>query len=247
MAKPFSRSLELQRNNVTKNLMQGLIVFSVVLLVMVQNSAVGAIEFKVGGEKGWSLPSENPKALTYNQWAEMNRFQVGDSLLFVYQPDNDLVMHVNNVDYTNCNTATPIVTYSDGNSVFTFNQSGPFHFISGIRENCLKNEKLIVVVMSDRSGDHSSNSNQTISDSPSPAPSDSSTSPPPPGEIEIVPAPDGMESPSSPPTDSIVISPTSAPPGLESPRYSSSPSPVKFASFIVSVGAFVGFSVLLDL
>ncbi|KAI3986629.1 hypothetical protein MKX01_014167 [Papaver californicum] len=231
MAKPFSRSLELQTNNVTKNLMQGLIVFSVVLLIMIPKSAVGAIEFKVGGEKGWSLPSDNSNALTYNQWAEMNRFQVGDSLLFVYQPDNDLVMHVNNVDYTNCNKATPIVTYSEGNSVFTFNQSGPFHFI----------------IMADRSGDHSSNSNQTTSDSPSPAPSDSNTSPPPTGEIEIVPAPDGMESPSSPPTNSIVISPTSAPAGLESPQSSSSPSPVNFASFIVSIGAFVGSSVLLDL
>ncbi|KAI3948782.1 hypothetical protein MKX01_022196 [Papaver californicum] len=247
MSRPFSRSLELQINNVTKNIMHGLTVFIVILLIMIQKSAVDAMEFKVGGEKGWSLPSDNSNALTYNQWAEMNRFQVGDSLLFVYQPDNDLVMHVNNIDYTNCNTATPIVTYSDGNSVFAFNQSGPFHFISGIRENCLKNEKLIVVVMADRSGDHSSNSNQTTSDSPSPAPSDSNTSPPPTGEIEIVPAPDGMESPSSPPTNSIVISPTSAPPGLESPQSSSSPSPVNFASFIFSIGTFVGSSVLLDL
>ncbi|MCL7024129.1 hypothetical protein MKW94_013275 [Papaver nudicaule] len=244
-AKPFSRSLELQMNYLKMKSMQGLIVFSVLLLIMIQKSAVGAIEFKVGGEKGWSLPSDNSNALTYNQWAEMNRFQVGDSLLFVYQPDNDLVMHVNNVDYTNCNTATPIVTYSDGKSVFTFNQSGPFHFISGIRENCLKNEKLVVVVMADRSGDRSSNSNQTTSVSPSPAPSDSTTSPAPSGEIEIVPAPDGMQFPSSPPTDSIVLSPTSAPAGLESPQSSSSP--VKFASLIVSIGAFVGSLVFLDL
>ncbi|KAI3986528.1 hypothetical protein MKX01_014066 [Papaver californicum] len=149
---------------------------------------------------------------TYLQpMAEMNRFQVGDSLY------NDLVMHVNNVDYTNCNTTTTVVTYSDRNFVFTFNQSGPFHIISGIREKCLKNETLIVVVMVDRSSDHYSNSKQTTSDSPPPTPS----------------------YPTSLPTNSIVISPALAPAGLESPRSSSSssPSPVSFAIFIVSIRA----------
>ncbi|KAI3939194.1 hypothetical protein MKX01_002062 [Papaver californicum] len=201
MAKPFSRSLEFQINNDTKNIIQGLIIFSVVLLVMIQNY----------------FPSDNSNALTCNQCAVMHRFQVGDSLLFVYQPDNDLVIHVINVDYTKCKTTTPIVTYTDGNSVFTFNQSVPFQFISGVRENCLKNEKLIVVVMADRNDDHSSNSNTTS---------------PPTGESEIIPAPDGMESPSSPPSISIIISPTSSPAGLE---YL-----VNFVSFIVSIGAFLG-------
>ncbi|KAI3959532.1 hypothetical protein MKX01_025048 [Papaver californicum] len=163
--------------------MQGLIVFSVVLMIMIQKSVVGAI----------SLPNDNSYTLTYNQWEEMNRFQVGGSLLFVYHPNNDLVMHVNNADYTNCNKQYPF----------------------GIREKCLKNETLIIVVMADKSGDHYSNSKHTTSDSPHPIPSDSTTSPP--------------------------------PTGLESPQPSSFPSLVSIGTFIVSIGSFVGSSVLLDL
>lgn len=38
-----------------------------------------AYEFVVGGQKGWSVPSD-PNANPLNQWAEKSRFQVGDFL-----------------------------------------------------------------------------------------------------------------------------------------------------------------------
>lgn len=47
------------------------------LLVLVQKG--GAYEFVVGGQKGWSVPSD-PNSNPYNQWAEKSRFQIGDSL-----------------------------------------------------------------------------------------------------------------------------------------------------------------------
>lgn len=37
-----------------------------------------SIEFTVGGSKGWHVP--DPNEVHYNQWAENNRFQIGDSL-----------------------------------------------------------------------------------------------------------------------------------------------------------------------
>ncbi|OVA11130.1 Plastocyanin-like [Macleaya cordata] len=255
MAKTISRSSD--KINEKKALMQGLVVFCVVLLMM-ERSVVDATEFKVGGAKGWNVPSDS-HALTYNQWAEMNRFQIGDSLLFVYQPDNDLVMQVNKEDYANCNTATPIATYSDGKTSIVFKDSGPHYFISGIKENCIKNEKMVVVVMANRNS-HSSNSNQTSPVSPAPAPSGSnqtnpvSPAPAPSGSIEIVPAPVGMESPSQAPSGSTVSSapagqqsPPSAPSSPSSSSSSSTSSPMKFASFIVSAGAIVGSSLFLDL
>lgn len=39
----------------------------------------GATEFKIGGAKGWTVPND-PSEVHYNQWAENNRFQIGDSL-----------------------------------------------------------------------------------------------------------------------------------------------------------------------
>ncbi|KAL5972742.1 Early nodulin-like protein 9 [Asimina triloba] len=136
----------------------GLFVFA----MLVQRS--GAHEFKVGGSSGWTVPRDQ-RSMTYNQWAEMNRFQIGDSLLFVYQPDKDSVLQVSKGDYDNCNTASPITLFHDGNTSFKFNQSGPYYFISGVGDNCRNNEKLIVVVMADRS--KNTNTNQTNSQSPS--------------------------------------------------------------------------------
>ncbi|KAA8526949.1 hypothetical protein F0562_008822 [Nyssa sinensis] len=72
------------------------------LLLLIQKG--GAYEYRVGGSN-WTVPSD-PNALSYNHWAEMNRFQIGDSLLFVYHADKDSVLHVTKEDYTNCNTGS---------------------------------------------------------------------------------------------------------------------------------------------
>ncbi|KAL0306407.1 UNVERIFIED_CONTAM: Early nodulin-like protein 1 [Sesamum calycinum] len=140
-----------------------------VVLLMIQKG--NAFQFKVGGSGGsWTVPAD-PNAAIYNQWAEKHRFQIGDSLLFVYDEDHDAVLHVTKDDYTNCNTAAPLEKFSDGHTVFTFNQSGPYYFISGLAVNCHKNEKLVVVVMADRS---QRNSNQPVSSPPPPPPQESS-------------------------------------------------------------------------
>ncbi|GFZ12486.1 early nodulin-like protein 9 [Actinidia rufa] len=114
----------------------------------------GAHEFKVGDSNGWAVPAYPS---VYNQWAENNRFQISDTLVFEYPAEKDSVLQVTKKDYTNCNTASPMREFKDnGHTVFKFDQSGPFYFISGVEENCVKNEKLVVVVMADRSGSSSS-------------------------------------------------------------------------------------------
>ncbi|GFS29187.1 early nodulin-like protein 14 [Actinidia rufa] len=157
------------------------------LLVLVRRG--GAFEFKVGGSGDWKLPTD-PNVFGYNLWAEKNRFQIGDTLMFVYPADKDVVLQVTKDDYNNCNTAIPIEKYTDGHTVFQFNQSGPFYFISGVKDHCQKNEKLIVIVLADRTNK-------------------SSTSPPPSGSTEVTPspAPTGEEYP-SPPQGSVEISPS---------------------------------------
>lgn len=49
----------------------------VCLLSLVYKS--DATDYKVGGSKGWCVPSD-PNAAEHNQWAERKRFQIGDSL-----------------------------------------------------------------------------------------------------------------------------------------------------------------------
>ncbi|KAL0320659.1 UNVERIFIED_CONTAM: Early nodulin-like protein 2 [Sesamum radiatum] len=105
-----------------------------------------AYQFLVGGRQGWVVnPSEN-----YNHWVERMRFQVNDTLLFKYKKGSDSVLVVNKDDYDNCNTGNPILKLDDGNSVFKFDRSGPFFFISGNKANCDHGQKLIIVVLAVR-------------------------------------------------------------------------------------------------
>ncbi|CAI9773501.1 unnamed protein product [Fraxinus pennsylvanica] len=105
-----------------------------------------AYQFNVGGKTGWVVnPSEN-----YNNWAGRMRFQVNDTLLFKYKKGMDSVLVVNKDDYEKCNTEKPIIRMEDGNSVFKFDRSGPFYFISGNKGNCDKGQKMIIVVLAVR-------------------------------------------------------------------------------------------------
>ncbi|WOK91873.1 early nodulin-like protein 1 [Canna indica] len=145
-----------------------LFLFSLFLFMAV--SLAAGTQFRVGGTGTWAIPDSN--AMSYNQWAEKNRFQVGDSISFMYLPDKDSVLLVDADAYNSCNTSSHIDEFNDGNTVFTFARSGAFHFISGIKDNCDKNEKLVVVVMVDRSNSSSL--------APAAPPTSSSSSPPPP-------------------------------------------------------------------
>uniref|UniRef100_A0A5B7CFN0 Putative early nodulin-like protein 1 n=1 Tax=Davidia involucrata TaxID=16924 RepID=A0A5B7CFN0_DAVIN len=182
------------------------------LLLLLQKG--GAYEFKVGGSVGtWTVPTDT-NALSYNQWAENNRFQIGDTLLFVYAADKDSVLRVTKEDYTKCNTATPLEKFHDGHTVFKFSQSGAHYFTSGVKDNCLKNEKLVVVVLAERS-------NGSTEGVPSPAPAGEESPSPPSGSVEIIPSPSPDEV-------------TPAPSGASS----------IVLSFIGSIGAFIGSSLV---
>ncbi|KAJ9182723.1 hypothetical protein P3X46_006683 [Hevea brasiliensis] len=188
------------------------------LLLFLQKG--NATQFTVGGAKGWTV-SDNASASNFNQWAERTRFQIGDSLVFVYKPDQDSVLQVTKEDYDNCATTAALATFKDGHTVFTFNRSGPHYFISGNKDNCLKNEKLVVVVLASRS-------NQS-----------SNASPPPSAETGVIPSP-APAGEGSPPAGTVETSPTPSPAG-ETPNAASS----TFISFTGSIGAFFASSLIL--
>lgn len=87
---------------------------------------------------------------------------------FKYNKGSDSVLVVNNQDYYSCNTNNPILKLDGGNSIFKFDRSGPFFFISGNVENCQKGEKLIVVVLSPNHNrkQHGPSSSPSPADSP---------------------------------------------------------------------------------
>ncbi|CAB4303904.1 unnamed protein product [Prunus armeniaca] len=140
----------------------------VILMLGLASSSPQAYKFIVGGKDGWILsPSEN-----FNHWAERHRFQVNDTLLFKYKKGSDSVLVVTKEDYFSCNTKTPKQSLTDGDSIFKFERSGPFFFISGNAENCQKGQKLIVVVLAVRS-----KTQRTPPSQAPPSPSSSAPSP----------------------------------------------------------------------
>ncbi|KAL7103643.1 hypothetical protein ACP275_08G192000 [Erythranthe tilingii] len=148
-----------------------------------------AYQFVAGGRDGWVVkPSEN-----YSQWAQRMRFQVNDTILFKYSNASDSAAVVSKDDYDNCNAGNPLLKLDGGNSVFKFDRSGPFYFISGNKANCDQGQKLTVVVLAVR------NRLTPPANSPSPAAApptgSSSLSPPSPSPSGGAPPP--ATSPSS--------------------------------------------------
>lgn len=117
--------------------------------------------------------------------------------VFVYSADHDSVLRLTKEDYANCSTDKPLDKFTDGHTVYHLNQSGPYYFISGDAEHCHKNQKLIVVVLADRSNNHASSppSPSPSSSPPSPAPSAEESPSPPPEEANPTPAPSEESSP----------------------------------------------------
>ncbi|CAN7000080.1 hypothetical protein IGI04_019906 [Brassica rapa subsp. trilocularis] len=187
--------------------------FGLVCLFMIVSEAY-AREFAVGGAKGWSVPSGSQ---VYSQWAEHSRFQIGDSLLFVYQPNQDSVLQVTRDAYDSCNTDAPTAKFADGKTSFALTHSGPYYFISGNKNNCQKNEKLVVIVMADRNG------NTTTSSPPLPSPA---------------PAPSVESPPSPPPMTGPFETPAPTPtPTQETPNSAASPSSSFVAALLVAAFA----------
>ncbi|XP_042964779.1 early nodulin-like protein 3 [Carya illinoinensis] len=100
-----------------------------------------AREFLVGGKtKAWIIPAFDSKSL--NKWAEGSRFQIGDSLVWNYDPSKNSLLQVSEKDYESCSTSSPIAVYKDGNTKVKLDRSGPLYFISGIEGHCEKGQKL---------------------------------------------------------------------------------------------------------
>ncbi|KQK09723.1 early nodulin-like protein 1 [Brachypodium distachyon] len=108
-----------------------------------------AYVFYAGDHDGWVVdPVES-----YNHWAERNRFQVGDTIVFNHGESADkVVLLVNEPDFDTCNTRNPVRRLDDrgGRSEFRFDRPGPFFFISGDEDRCQKGKKLYIVVMAVR-------------------------------------------------------------------------------------------------
>uniref|UniRef100_A0A0D9UY05 Phytocyanin domain-containing protein n=1 Tax=Leersia perrieri TaxID=77586 RepID=A0A0D9UY05_9ORYZ len=167
-------------------------VVAAVVLVAAASCGEAARDFYVGGRDGWTTNPSEP----YNRWAERNRFQVHDRLVFRYAKKGDSVVVVSQSHYDACNATDPFLRDGGGagESTFVFDNSGPFFFISGDPARCHAGESLIVVVLAVR---NNNNSNNTTSPNPPPP---AIPSPAASGKNGTAPAPSPKSSPAPPPS-----------------------------------------------
>ncbi|KAF8705675.1 hypothetical protein HU200_030870 [Digitaria exilis] len=192
----------------------GAAALAMLAVLLAASSGAYGRDFNVGGRGGWAPNPTEP----FNAWAERNRFQVNDTLVFRYNKDVDAVLVVTPSHYDACNTTDPTLRLAGGDSRFTFTASGPYFFISADEGRCKAGERLIVVVLAVRSSS-SSNNNNTTSPSLSPPKSSSSSPQPPPPKSSS--SPTTPASPSPPKSSAAATSPphvnTPAPPHAMSP------------------------------
>ncbi|KAL5223150.1 hypothetical protein ABZP36_027863 [Zizania latifolia] len=125
--------------------------FMVVLALAAVVSSSEAYVFYAGGRDGWVVdPAES-----FNHWAERNRFQVNDTIVFMRDYEvSGSVLQVTEPDFDACRTSNPVRRLENdvvaGRSVFRFDRSGPFFFISGDEGRCQKGQKLYIIVMAVR-------------------------------------------------------------------------------------------------
>ncbi|EEC71471.1 hypothetical protein OsI_03725 [Oryza sativa Indica Group] len=124
--------------------------FMAVLGLVAVFSSSEAYVFYAGGRDGWVVdPAES-----FNHWAERNRFQVNDTIVFLHDDEvGGSVLQVMEGDFDTCSTGNPVQRLEDvaaGRSVFRFDRSGPFFFISGDEDRCQKGQKLYIIVMAVR-------------------------------------------------------------------------------------------------
>ncbi|XP_051129319.1 mavicyanin [Andrographis paniculata] len=115
----------------------GLILSS--LQLQVSNGAV----YKVGDSAGWTTIGN----VDYKKWAVSKNFQVGDVIVFEYNPQFHNVMRVTHADYRACNASSPMSTHTTGNDSITIDSHGHHFFVCAVPGHCQAGQKVDINVL----------------------------------------------------------------------------------------------------
>ncbi|XP_010546807.1 PREDICTED: mavicyanin [Tarenaya hassleriana] len=102
----------------------------------------GAIH-RVGDSAGWTTIGN----VDYKLWASSKNFQIGDTILFEYNPQFHNVMRVTHPMYRNCNTSNPLSTFTTGNDSITLTNHGHHFFFCGVPGHCQAGQKVDIHVI----------------------------------------------------------------------------------------------------
>nr|GMD88320.1 mavicyanin-like [Ipomoea batatas] len=113
-----------------------------VILMLWVPASMGAV-YKVGDAAGWTTIGN----VDYKLWSATKTFQVGDVIVFEYNPQFHNVMQVTHPMYQTCNASSPIATHTTGNDSITINTHGHHFFLCGVPGHCQNGQKLDINVL----------------------------------------------------------------------------------------------------
>ncbi|KAJ9182086.1 hypothetical protein P3X46_006116 [Hevea brasiliensis] len=111
---------------------------AVLLLMMELFQVMDAAIYKVGDSAGWTTIGN----IDYKGWAATKTFQVGDTIVFEYNPQFHNVMRVTHAMYRACNASAPLATYTTGNDSITIKTRGHHFFFCGVPGHCQAGQKV---------------------------------------------------------------------------------------------------------
>ncbi|WJX59995.1 hypothetical protein P8452_45251 [Trifolium repens] len=118
---------------------------AVVLLMMIMVAAQvsNAAVYKVGDSAGWTIMGN----INYTKWAADKKFQIGDTIIFEYNPKLHNVMRVTHPMYRSCNTSAPMTTLNTGNDSIKLTNNGHHFFLCGVPGHCQLGQKVDINVI----------------------------------------------------------------------------------------------------
>ncbi|KAJ1423787.1 Phytocyanin domain [Sesbania bispinosa] len=116
---------------------------AVLSIVMAAMQVSYAAVYKVGDSAGWTTLGK----IDYRKWAAPKNFQVGDTIIFEYNPQFHNVMRVTHAMYKTCNASSPIATFTTGNDSIEITNHGHHFFFCGVPGHCQAGQKVDINVL----------------------------------------------------------------------------------------------------
>ncbi|ERM93676.1 hypothetical protein AMTRI_Chr03g56560 [Amborella trichopoda] len=183
------------------------------MAAVVLHGASAAVVHTLGGSTGWTVP---PSSSFYTTWANGQKFEMGDSLLFNFSTGAHNALEVSKSEYDACTANSPIQAYSTGPATVELSKTGTHYYLCSFGQHCISGQKVAVNVVSATTSPSPRSSPSPVGTpssspkaSPSPkAPAPSSGAP----ESPVLPRPTPSGAPTtSPPSDVTAGSPQSPP------------------------------------
>ncbi|KAL3648946.1 hypothetical protein CASFOL_005349 [Castilleja foliolosa] len=121
---------------------RGFVCLCLIFALFLEVQQINGKVYKVGDSAGWTTIGN----VNYTAWAYNNTFQLGDVIVFEYNPQFHNVMQVRHAEYRSCNVSSPIVTYSTGNDNISIQTGGHHFFVCGVPGHCQSGQRVDINV-----------------------------------------------------------------------------------------------------